>query len=98
MSDQHTGNDTTRTVARLPGLEIEVTHRRTAQAEQIAIALQATPSFEAFGRYLENANPFAVWAEAAQLMWWPWLSWLGARQMLTRPRHVSDAPPTLPEG
>ena len=25
------------------------------------------------GRYLETANPFAFWAQAAQLSWRPWL-------------------------
>jgi hypothetical protein len=28
-------------------------------AKQILISLQATPSFEAFGGYLEAGNPFA---------------------------------------
>ena len=50
------------------GLEIEIIHRRSsgAGAEQISINLQAVPSFEAFGRFLETANPFAFWAQAAQ--------------------------------
>jgi hypothetical protein len=34
--------------------------------------LQAVPSFEAFGRFLENANPFAFWAHAMQVAWLPW--------------------------
>lgn len=66
--------DTTKASAHLPGLDIEVVHRRSlaGDAEQISINLQAVPSFEAFGRYLEAANPFAFWAQATQLMWLPW--------------------------
>jgi hypothetical protein len=65
----------TRATARLPGLDIEIMHRRAAEgdAEQISINLRAAPSFEALGRALELANPFAFWAQAAQLAWLPWL-------------------------
>jgi hypothetical protein len=67
--------DTTHATARLPGLDIEIMHRRAVEgdAEQISINLRAVPSFEAFGRALEVANPFAFWAQAAQLAWLPWL-------------------------
>jgi len=73
LTDQ--SDDTTRATAHLPGLDIEMVHRWSADdnAEQISIHLQATPSFEAFGRFLEAANPFAFWAEAARLVWFPWL-------------------------
>jgi hypothetical protein len=66
---------TTRATARLPGLDIEIMHRRAVEghAEQILINLKAVPSFEAFGRALEAVNPFAFWAQAAQLAWLPWL-------------------------
>ena len=65
----------TRATAHLPGLDIEIMHRRAVEgdAEQISINLRAVPSFEAFGRALELANPFAFWAQAAQLAWLPWL-------------------------
>jgi hypothetical protein len=65
----------TRATAHLPGLEIEITHRRSPEgdAEQIVINMQAVPSFEALGRYIEAANPFAFWAQAAQLVWRPWI-------------------------
>jgi hypothetical protein len=68
--------DTTIAGAHLPGLDIEIVHRRLpdGEAEQISIHLQAVPSFEAFGRYLEAANPFAFWAQAARLAWLPWLA------------------------
>jgi hypothetical protein len=75
VPDQQIQEDTTRATAHLPGLEIEIVHRRSpgAEVEQISINLQAVPSFEAFGRFLETANPFALWAQAAQLALFPWL-------------------------
>jgi hypothetical protein len=30
------------------------------------------PSFEALGRFVESANPFAFWAQAVQMAWLPW--------------------------
>jgi hypothetical protein len=65
----------TRATARLPGLNIEVVHRQSpdGDSEQISINLQAVPSFEAFGRFLEQANPFAFWVAASRLAWLPWL-------------------------
>ena len=96
MPNQSSDDDATRAVARLPGLEIEVVHRRSADAEQIAIHLQAMPSFEAFGRYLETANPFAFWAEAARLAWLPFLPWLSATRALLPP-DAGETPPTVPE-
>jgi len=68
-------NDTTRATASLPGLEIEIVHRRQQgdELEALSINLQAMPSFEAFGRFLETANPFAFWAQAMQMAWLPWL-------------------------
>lgn len=65
----------TKATARLPGLNIEVIHRQSpsGDAEQISIHLQAVPSFEAFGRFLEEANPFAFWVQASRLAWLPWL-------------------------
>jgi len=62
--------DVTRATARLPGLEIEIVHRQPADnVEQISINLQATPSFDAFGRFLETATPFAFWSRMAGLAW-----------------------------
>ncbi len=102
MPDPHGEDDATRAIAHLPGLDIEVVHRRLPGAEQISIHLQGTPSFGAFGRALEAGNPFAFWAEAARLMWLPFLPWFGpwlnAPPTLMLPEHVSDAPPMLPEG
>ena len=75
MSDLEIDHDTTRATARLPGLTIEVIHRRMPgeDAEEISINMQATPSFAAFGRYLDGMNPFAAWAQFAQAMWAPFL-------------------------
>ena len=94
MPDPQDRDDTTRATARLPGLDIEVIHRRSPgnDAEQISINLRAAPSFEAFGRYLETANPFAFWAKAAQLVWLPWLA---ATQMLTAPQAPTAEPAKL---
>ena len=65
----------TKATAQLPGLDIEIVHRRSPAGdhEQIAITLQATPSFEAFGRYFDLANPLAFWAQAVRLAYLPWL-------------------------
>lgn len=92
--------DASRATAQLPGLEIEIVHRVSPNrdAEQISINLQALPSFEAFGRWLEATNPFSFWMQAAQLFWAPWLGMMspdllpgGTAQQ--RPRHGPAAPP-----
>ena len=97
MPDQQIDDGTTRATARLPGLEIEIVHRRLpgVEAEQISINLQAMPSFEAFGRFLETANPFAFWAQAAQMAWFPWL---GAARTLTLPWSIVPTPQKLSSG
>ena len=91
MGDQQIEENTAR--AHLPGLDIEVVHRRSpaADAEQISIHLQAVPSFEAFGRFFEATNPFAFWARAAQMAWLPWL---GVTRALMPSSSVS-LPPRL---
>jgi hypothetical protein len=88
-------DDTTRATAHLPGLDIEIVHRRSpsADAELISIHLQAVPSFEAFGRFLEGANPFAFWVRAAQLAWQPWLGAAGA----LLPRDADGTDTALPK-
>ena len=92
MRDQDNSPQETRASARLPGLHIDVIHRQspTGDAEQISINLQAVPSFDAFGRYLETANPFAFWAQAAQLSWLPWFD---AARALMFPWGVTPALP-----
>jgi hypothetical protein len=87
-------NDTTRTTANLPGLKVEIVHRRSpaADAEQISINLQAVPSFEAFGRFLQATSPFALWGQATQMVWIPWFGLVTA---LMLPSSVASAPPKL---
>jgi hypothetical protein len=63
--------------------------------EQISINLQAVPSFEAFGRFLETANPFAFWAQAAQMAWLPWVE---AARTLMLPWSVAPPPSELSSG
>jgi len=88
LPDRQIEEGTTRATAHLPGLEIEIVHRRSpgAEVEQISINLQAVPSFEAFGRFLETTNPFALCAQAAQLALFPWL---GAARALMVPLSVT---------
>jgi len=92
--------DATKATARLPGLDIEIVHRRLPEgdAEQISINLTATPSFEAFGAFLEAANPFAFWAEAMRLAWLPWLE--AARAVMPPEDAASSLPgwPPYPSG
>jgi hypothetical protein len=94
MPNQQNHKDTTRATAHLSGLDIEIVHRRspTADPEQVSISLQAVPSFDAFERFLQTANPFAFWVEAAQLAWFPWL---GAASALMLPWSVASEPPKL---
>lgn len=63
-----------RATAHLPGLEIEIVHRRSAEGdrEQISINMVAAPSFAAFDQHLRAMNPFALWAEATRAVWAPW--------------------------
>jgi hypothetical protein len=47
---------------------------------------RSTAHLEAFGRFLETTNPFALWAQAAQLALFPWL---GAASALMVPLSVT---------
>jgi hypothetical protein len=84
--------DAEKATAHLPGLDIEILHRRSpsGDAEQISILLQAAPSFEAFGRFIEATNPFALWAQAAWLAWSPWFE---AARVAMRPWNAALPPP-----
>lgn len=68
--------DETKASARLPLLDIDIVHRRPREggAEQLLVSLQAVPSYAAFGRFLEAANPFYAWASLVQMAWLPWLT------------------------
>jgi hypothetical protein len=71
--------DETRAVAKLPHLDIEVTHRRLSEeeAEEVTIRLRAAPSFDALARWLEMhpawpwlaMSPFAAWQRAMLGLW-----------------------------
>jgi hypothetical protein len=100
---QQSEDGATKATARLPGLNIEIVHRQSpsGDAEQISIHVQAMPSFQAFGRLLEDANPFAFWVQASRLAWLPWLE--AARIALlpfsgvpSLPKAGSDARPPQP--
>jgi hypothetical protein len=53
------GIDTGKNTLHMVGLNQEAqSATRLCGAGQLAITLRATPSFEAFGRFLETANPF----------------------------------------
>src|SRR5262249_24162462 len=95
LSDQSDDSHATRATASLPGLEIEIVHRRSpgADVEAFSINLQAMPSFEEFGRFLGTANPLAFWAHALQLAWRPGP---GAPRVLTLPWNAG-APLQPPE-
>ena len=79
--------DETTAVAHLPQLDIEIRHRRPWQGEgeEMTITLRAVPSFEAFGRMMEAANPMLFWIRAMEAAWAPWLALAGA----ARPRPLS---------
>jgi hypothetical protein len=95
VSDQKVEDNTTRATARLPGLDIEIIHRRSLndEAEQISINLQAMPSFEAFGRFLETVSPFAFCAQAVQMAWLPWFN--AARFVMLPSPNITSMLPTL---
>jgi len=83
----------TRAVARLPHIDVEIQHRRPweGEGEQILITLKATPSFEAFGAFLESTNPWLFWMKLMQAAWEPWLGGVvaatSAVQVLAPPKE-----------
>jgi len=89
-------NSITRATASLPGLEIEIVHWRPQgdDLEAISINLQAMPSFEAFGRFIETANPFVFWTQVMQMAWLPWF---GASRALMLPWHSAAGAALQPE-
>ena len=90
--------DETRAVARLPHLDLEIVHRRLPeqQAEQLAISLRASPSFDAFERHLEAQTPFWPWLALNPFLLWQhmllqaWRPWLDALPPARGPRVTSD--------
>jgi hypothetical protein len=84
--------ETTKATARLPNLHVEIGHWRSpgGDSEQISITLQAVPSFAEFGRFLEAANPFALWAQAMRLAWLPWQA---AARLAELPANIAASLP-----
>ena len=82
--------DETRAVARLPNLDIEILHRRPWQGdeEEMVIRVRAVASFEAFGRFLEAANPLSFWMRMMQVAWSPWLGALPGAAALRSPSRL----------
>jgi hypothetical protein len=85
--------DETRITGRLPNVDIEITHRRLpgGEAEQVTVSLVATPSFEAFARFVEAGNPLLAWTAMnpfatawLQMVQSAWAPWLGAAAPSTR--------------
>lgn len=87
--------DAMRATARLPNIDIEIVHRRApdGDSEQVFINMQAVPSFETFGRFLETANPFAFWAQASRLVWF---SWMDVARLTMLPFSLGASLPTRP--
>lgn len=78
--------DEMRAVARLPGLDIDILHRRSegGDAEEMLIRVRAMPSFDAALGAFDAANPFLMWSRMLQAAWAPWLGLLGAPRRLGR--------------
>ena len=93
------GTGTSQAIAYLPGLEIEITHQRAAEgeAERISINIKAAPSFQAFGRAFEVANPFALWMRGVELAWRPWIEATRAMRLPWTP-SPSLTPPDAEAG
>ena len=83
--------DETRATARLPNFDIEILHGRPWEGdeEQLVVMLQAVPSFEAVGRWLEVSNPLLVWTRMLEAAWSPWV------HGLTTALSPSFRPPSL---
>jgi hypothetical protein len=66
---------------RLPNIDIEIIHRRVphGDSEQFLINLQAVPSFEAFGRFLEGANPLPFGRKPPSWLGFPGWTWPSSR-------------------
>ena len=64
----------TRAIAHLPGLDIEIVHRRPQgdSGEAIGIMLHAMPSFDALSRTMFPPHPLLLWAELTQAAWKAW--------------------------
>ena len=94
VDERESEMEVTKASAGLPGLDIEMVHRQSpnGEFEEISINLRATPSFEAFGRFIEGADPLTFWVRAAQLMWMPWLATAQAMMLPAGPLRTLPSP------
>jgi hypothetical protein len=88
--------DKTTARVQLPRVNIEITHSSAPEhnSERLSITIEAVPSFAAFGRYFEAADPFTYWSAAVRLAWLPWL---GVARAAMLPGRI-DATPRGSEG
>lgn len=79
------GPEEMRAMARLPGLDIEITHSPPGpgEGERLSVTLQATPLL---GGRIETAGPLAIWMLMVQAAWTPWLQLGSAFWALPPPR------------
>jgi hypothetical protein len=83
--------DATTATAHLPGLDIEIVHRRLpdGDAEQISINLQAAPSFEAMQEATDAARKLSIFGAPAFAVgteiFWATIAW--RRRSRLRPRN-----------
>lgn len=84
--------DDTKAVAHMPNVDIEIFHRRpwNGNEEILTITLRAVPSFAAFFRTVEAANPFLFWMRAVETAWAPWTRLAEA----AKPPQLTEEPPT----
>jgi hypothetical protein len=85
-----------RATTRLPGLDIEVVHRRSPgrDREEFSVNLHAVVGFQPWGFFLELANPFLanpflLWAEVTKRIW------LEAARAMTIPPGAARTLPNL---
>jgi hypothetical protein len=78
--------DDTRTTARLPGLDVEVLHRRTWDGgrEGVQVTIQPVPLQESIARLFEAPNPMLMWMRMAEAAWAPWLAFMAPPQVPER--------------
>jgi hypothetical protein len=68
--------DATRATAACPASisKLFTAGHRPMMPSRFRSTCKAVPSFEAFGRFVESASPFAFWAQAVQMAWLPWFA------------------------
>jgi hypothetical protein len=73
----------TRAVARLPSLDVEITHRRESEAETLQMTLRGAPGLEMLAH-----GQLALWTAMAMTplaLWQAWLAPFGSGTLPDRP-------------